>query len=457
MSERAGGPHESKPLFVNGQRGAADCSDWSGLNDESPVQISERTRPLSCDVWETFLDKDGRVVNESAFRRAIFKGGIDGKIRKEVWSFLFGLYPFSSTRREREALAAENDARYEALKSRWKELMQTYQPPAEPGIPESIPLYLRECWTCDGADPHEQDKSCGTIAEQKAAHVGEDQLVFLNLTAKLHAQRQLVDLGKLHSSIRVIDKDVPRTDRSHVYFGGKGNPNLLVLRDILITYSAYHQDVGYVQGMNDILSRFLIVLGSEAEAYRCFVNYMETVKSDFHDDGMLDKIKHVRLLLKKMDEHLFNHFEVHGMGDMLFVHRWIVLTFKREFPFKDALTMFEIISSQHLELSSMEAERERERQRAKELERDGGEFHVQVVDLTTNYSFEVFVCLAVLKEYKNELLKCSEVSSVYNTIHSLAMKMDLNIILMRAEELFFKYCRKSVEDCFQVVDFETMS
>lgn len=70
--------------------------------------------------------------------------------------------------------------------------MQTYQPPAEPGIPESIPLYLRECWTCDGAHPHEQDKSernqyesCGTIAEQKAAHVGEDQLVFLNLTAKV--------------------------------------------------------------------------------------------------------------------------------------------------------------------------------------------------------------------------------------------------------------------------------
>ena len=47
----------------------------------------------------------------------------------------------------------------------------------------------------------------------------------------------------------------------------------------------------------------------------------------------------------------------------------------------------------------------------------GGEFHVQVVDMNTNYSFEVFVCLAVLKEYKNELLKSSEVSSVYNTIH----------------------------------------
>ena len=61
----------------------------------------------------------------------------------------------------------------------------------------------------------------------------------------------------------------------------------------------------------------------------------------------------------------YSHFSFFFFG------RWLVLSFKREFPFEDALTMFEIISSQHLELSSMEAERERERQRAKELERDG--------------------------------------------------------------------------------------
>ena len=42
--------------------------------------------------------------------------------------------------------------------------------------------------------------------------------------------------------------------------------------------------------MNDILSRFLIVLESEDQAYSCFVNYMENVKSDFLEDGMLAKI-----------------------------------------------------------------------------------------------------------------------------------------------------------------------
>ena len=47
--------------------------------------------------------------------------------------------------------------------------------------------------------------------------------------------------------------------------------------------------------------------------------------------------EHVRLLLRKMDEHLYNHFEAHEMGDMLFVHRymykywppWIVIAILR--------------------------------------------------------------------------------------------------------------------------------
>lgn len=50
--------------------------------------------------------------------------------------------------------------------------------------------------------------------------------------------------------------------------------------------------------------------------------------------------------------------------------------------------MFEIISSQHLELPSMEAERERERQRARELERDG-----KRIDDREALNFLVFVFL----------------------------------------------------------------
>ena len=51
--------------------------------------------------------------------------------------------------------------------------------------------------------------------------------------------------------------------------------------------------------------------------------------------------------------------------------RWLLLTFKREFSYKDGLRIFEIISSRHLEVSSLEAEMERSRERARELEKDG--------------------------------------------------------------------------------------
>ena len=90
--------------------------------------------------------------------------------------------------REREALAAENDARYHALKMRWKELIESYQPPVDPEVPESIPLYLRECQACNASNSQtntERNQVSGTTAEQKASQVGEDQLVFLNLTAKV--------------------------------------------------------------------------------------------------------------------------------------------------------------------------------------------------------------------------------------------------------------------------------
>lgn len=38
-----------------------------------------------------------------------------------------------------------------------------------------------------------------------------------------------------------------RTDRSVPYYEGDDNPNVVVLRDILVTYSFYNFDLGYCQ------------------------------------------------------------------------------------------------------------------------------------------------------------------------------------------------------------------
>lgn len=41
---------------------------------ESPVQVSERTHPLELEEWKKMMDQDGRIINETALRKSIFKG-----------------------------------------------------------------------------------------------------------------------------------------------------------------------------------------------------------------------------------------------------------------------------------------------------------------------------------------------------------------------------------------------
>ena len=60
-----------------------------------------------------------------------------------------------------------------------------------------------------------------------------------------------------------IEKDIGRTDRTHPYYLGDNNPNVALLQDILMTYVMYNFDLGYVQGMSDLLSPILFVMKNE--------------------------------------------------------------------------------------------------------------------------------------------------------------------------------------------------
>jgi hypothetical protein len=56
---------------------------------------------------------------------------------------------------------------------------------------------------------------------------------------------------------KIIDKDVPRTDRDHPFFAGDDNPNLVALQNILLAHTILDPELGYVQGMNDIAGTIL--------------------------------------------------------------------------------------------------------------------------------------------------------------------------------------------------------
>jgi len=77
----------------------------------------------------------------------------------------------------------------------------------------------------------------------------------------------------------IPEKDVNRTDRTHPYYAGDNNPHLEQLYDILMTYIMYNFDLGYVQGMSDLLSPILFLMDNEVDAFWCFVGFMDKVVS----------------------------------------------------------------------------------------------------------------------------------------------------------------------------------
>ena len=48
----------------------------------------------------------------------------------------------------------------------------------------------------------------------------------------------------------------------------------------------------------------------------------------------------------------FSHFRECNVPDLMFCHRWLLVCFKREFKYEEAIRHFEIVQSQHLKFDS---------------------------------------------------------------------------------------------------------
>ncbi|XP_055983834.1 small G protein signaling modulator 2 isoform X2 [Sorex fumeus] len=164
-----------------------------------------------------------------------------------------------------------------------------------------------------------------------------------------------------------IDKDVQRCDRNYWYFTP---PNLERLRDIMCSYVWEHLDMGYVQGMCDLLAPLLVILDNDQLAYSCFSHLMKRMSQNFPNGGAMDThFANMRSLIQILDSELFEL--MHQNGDythFYFCYRWFLLDFKRELLYEDVFAVWEVIwaarhiSSEHfvlfIALALVEAYRE---------------------------------------------------------------------------------------------------
>ncbi|KAI5320634.1 PREDICTED: TBC1 domain family member [Prunus dulcis] len=298
-----------------------------------------RQAPLGSDEWKTFLDYEGRIMDSEALRKRIFYGGVEHELRKEVWPFLLGYHAYDSTEAEREYLRAFKKSEFETIKKQW----QSISP--------------------------EQAKRFTKFRERKG----------------------------------LIEKDVVRTDRSLSFYDGDDNPNVNLLRDILLTYSFYNFDLGYCQGMSDLLSPILFVMEDESDTFWCFVSLMERLGPNFNRDqnGMHSQLFAITKLVELLDIPLHNHFTQRDCLNYFFCFRWVLIQFKREFEFDKTMRLWEVLwahyPSEHLHL---------------------------------------YVCVAILKRHRSKIIgEQMDFDTLLKFINELSGHIDLDAVVRDAEAL----------------------
>ncbi|KAF8353594.1 tbc-16 [Pristionchus pacificus] len=304
-------------------------------------------------LWKAYKNRDGAVDDSLTLRKAIFFASIDSSLRREIWPFLLRVYPWESTVEEREAKKNDLFLEYQTVKRR--------------------------------------------------------RIKKSNTTMK-------AEWGDIENA---ITKDVVRTDKRNPFYEGEDNQNVNTMKNILLNYAAAHPRINYIQGMSDLVAPLLSIIRDECETYWCFCGLMQTTlfasPSSIHENLMEINLEYLRELLKLLVPDFFTHL-ISLKGDapqLIFVHRWILLCFKREFPEHDALHIWEACWSRY----------------------------------RTSH-FHLFICVAIISVYGKDIITQKlPHDEMLLYFASLANHMDAKIVLKKARGLLYSVCRMERLPC----------
>lgn len=133
-------------------------------------------------------------------------------------------------------------------------------------------------------------------------------------------------------------KDYDHLEPSRIFHGAR-------LVAILEAYALYDSEIGYCQGMSDLLSPILSVIEEDDEAFWCFVGFMQKARHNFRLDevGIQRQLNIVSKIIKGKDSHLYRHLEKLEAEDCFFVYRMVVVLFRRELDFEQTLCLWEVM------------------------------------------------------------------------------------------------------------------
>lgn len=354
----------------------ARINDELGPDDHllTPEEISKasRRKPISKVEWESFFDVNGRlIVAAEEVKSRIFHGGLETEVRRDAWPFLLGVFAWDSNKSDRDLVYDNLQSSYADYKRRWIEDEAKRQ---------------TEFW---------KDQK---VRIEKDIHRNDRHLDIFK-----HNTRNVLTADDRESSPETPDED-DEWDLANIT-----NVHLFRMREILLTFNEYNVNLGYVQGMTDLLSPIYVVFQDEVLSFWAFVGFMERMERNFVRDqsGMKKQMLVLNELVQFMLPDLFRHLDKCESTDLFFFFRMLLVWFKREFEWEDVNNLWEILWTDYF-----------------------------------SSQYHLFVALAVLSDNKRiimqNLLRFDEVLKYMNDLQG---NMNLHDLLVRAELLFLRFRR----------------
>ncbi|KAK9280953.1 hypothetical protein L1049_003844 [Liquidambar formosana] len=306
-----------------------ECQD-----DVAKTRFKPRAgKTLSARRWNMAFSEDGHLDIAKVLRR-IQRGGVHPSIKGEVWEFLLGCFDPNSTFNERNQLRQQRREQY----YKWKAECQKMVPIIGSGKIIKAPIITDDGQTIQdspNSDSRDINGSMSTATlDSSLDHGGNLNDAVLN---KKVIQWKLT----LHQ----IGLDVVRTDRALVFY--ESEINQAKLWDVLAIYAWVDNEIGYCQGMNDVCSPMVILLENEADAFWCFEHVMRRLRENFRSStssiGVQSQLKTLSEIIEVVDPKLHQHLEDLDGGEYLFAFRMLMVLFRREFSFVDALYLWELM------------------------------------------------------------------------------------------------------------------
>ena len=181
------------------------------------------------------------------------------------------------------------------------------------------------------------------------------------------------------------------------------------MKDMLLTYNEYNRDLGYVQGMSDLLAPIYAVEQDDAVAFWGFVGFMERMERNFLRDqsGMRLQLMTLDQLCQLLDPKLYEHLQKLDSTNFFFFFRMLLVWFKREFEFTDILRLWEGLWTDYL-----------------------------------SSNFHLFIAMAILDKHRDVIMThLKGFDEVLKYVNELSGSIDLASTMARAEALFRRFQR----------------